>query len=155
VGRPFNPFYRFARNIKYSTYARDTLVLSLMSITHWKRALGLGFLSWLLPFVFSFLVFPLKQANAPLFDSVMAVAVVAVAGVLSRWYFRDLAARVGEAALLGFLWLAINLILDYPMFAYGPMRMSAARYYAEIGYGVGASPGPSFGQDAQNTDRRR
>ena len=62
---------------------------------------------------------------------------------------------MGEAALLGFLWLAINLILDYPMFAYGPMRMSAARYYAEIGYGVGASPGPSFGQDAQNTDRRR
>jgi hypothetical protein len=106
-----------------------------MSITHWKRAAGLGFLSWLLPFVFSFLVFPLKQANGPLFDSVMAVAVVAAAGLLSRWYFRDPAARVSEAALLGFLWLAVNLILDYPMFAYGPMRMSAARYYAEIGSG--------------------
>jgi hypothetical protein len=106
-----------------------------MSITHWKRAAGLGLLSWLLPFAFSFLVFPLKQANAPLFDSVMAVAVVAAAGLLARWYFRDLPARVGEAALLGFVWLAINLILDYPMFAYGPMRMSAARYYAEIGSG--------------------
>jgi len=97
--------------------------------------LGLGFLSWLLPFVFSFLVFPLKQANAPLFDAVMALAVVVVAGLLSRWYFRDLAAGVGHAALIGFLWLAINLILDYPMFSYGPMRMSAARYYAEIGSG--------------------
>jgi hypothetical protein len=106
-----------------------------MSITHWKRAVGLGLLSWLLPFAFSFLVFPLKQANAPLFDSVMAVAVVAAAGLLSRWYFRDLAAGVGEAALLGFVWLAMNLVLDYPMFAYGPMRMSAARYYAEIGSG--------------------
>lgn len=106
-----------------------------MFITRWKRAVGLGLLSWLLPFVFSFLVFPLKQPNAPLFDAVMALAVVAAAALLSRWYFRDLAARVGEAALLGFLWLAINLILDYPMFAYGPMRMSAARYYAGIGSG--------------------
>jgi len=106
-----------------------------MSITHWKRAAGLGLLSWLLPFAFSFLVFPLKQANAPLFDSVMAVAVVAAAGLLARRYFRDCAAGVGEAALLGFLWLAINLVLDYPMFAYGLMRMSAARYYAEIGSG--------------------
>jgi hypothetical protein len=106
-----------------------------MSITHYKRAAGLGLLSWLLPFVFSFLVFPLKQANAPLFDAVMAVAVVAAAGLLAKWYFRDCEARVGEAALLGILWLAINLILDYPMFAYGPMRMSAARYYAEIGSG--------------------
>jgi hypothetical protein len=106
-----------------------------MSITHWRRAVGLGLLSWLLPFAFFVLVFPLKQANPALFDAVMAVAVVAAAGLLSRWYFRDFAAGVGEAALLGFLWLAINLVLDYPMFAYGPMRMSAARYYAEIGSG--------------------
>ena len=53
--------------------------------------------------------------------------------LLARRYFRDGTPRVAEAALLGFLWLAINLILDYPMFAYGPMRMSPAHYYSEIG----------------------
>jgi hypothetical protein len=40
---------------------------------------------------------------------------------------------VAEAALLGFLWLAINLTMDYPMFAYGPMKMAPAHYYSEIG----------------------
>jgi hypothetical protein len=106
-----------------------------MVLTSWKRALALGLLSWLLPFVFGFLVFPLKQANAPLFETTMSIAVVLVAALLARRYFRDGTPRAAEAALLGFLWLAINLILDYPMFAYGPMRMSAAHYYSEIGAG--------------------
>jgi hypothetical protein len=106
-----------------------------MVLTCWKRALALGFLSWLLPFVFSFLVYPIKQANASLFETIMAVAVIFVAALLGRRYFRGGTPRVAEAALLGFLWLAINLILDYPMFFYGPMRMSAAHYYSEIGAG--------------------
>ncbi len=106
-----------------------------MLLTHWKRALALGFLSWLLPFVFSFLVFPLKQANAPLFQTIMSLSVIFVAAVLATRYFRAGAPRLAEAALLGFLWLAMNLIFDYPMFAYGPMRMSAAHYYSEIGAG--------------------
>ena len=64
----------------------------------------------------------------------MAIAVIVAASFLARRYFRDAAPpRVAEAAALGILWLAINLIMDYPMFAYGPMRMSAARYYSEIG----------------------
>ena len=105
-----------------------------MSLTHWKRALALGFLSWLLPFLFSFLVFPLTKTNAPLFSTVMYLVLILVAAPLRDRYFRDSAApRAGEAALLGFLWLAINLAMDYPMFAYGPMKMTAGRYYSEIG----------------------
>jgi hypothetical protein len=105
-----------------------------MSLTHWKRALALGFLSWLLPFLFSFLVFPLKKASAPLFSTVMYLVLILVAAPLRDRYFRNSAApRAGEAALLGFLWLAINLAMDYPMFAYGPMKMTAGRYYSEIG----------------------
>jgi hypothetical protein len=34
---------------------------------------------------------------------------------------------------VGLLWLAMNLILDYPLFAYGPMAMPPAAYYAQIG----------------------
>ena len=106
-----------------------------MLLTHWKPALALGFLSWLLPFVFSFLAFPLKRASPPLFDTAMAIALIAVAGLLGRRYFRGVSPRLAEAAVLGLLWVAINLICDHPMFAYGPMRMTAARYYAEIGAG--------------------
>jgi hypothetical protein len=107
-----------------------------MTIRNWKQALGLGFLSWLLPFAISFVAFPLKKVNTPLFETVMSLVVVMTAALLARRYLRQgPAAAIGEAVLLGFLWLAINLILDYPMFAYGPMRMSAARYYSEIGAG--------------------
>jgi hypothetical protein len=105
-----------------------------MPLTHWKRGLALGSLSWLLPFVFSMPLLPLKQANPPLFQAVMALAVMAVAAMLARRYFRGaVSLRASEAVLLGLLWLVVNLVLDYPMFAYGPMRMSAARYYSEIG----------------------
>lgn len=107
-----------------------------MKLAHWKRAAGLGFLSWLAPFVFSFAVFPLKHASPALFDTLMALALVVIGALLARRYFRgDGAPGVAEAALLGFVWLAINLALDYPMFAYGPMKMAAAKYYAEIGAG--------------------
>jgi hypothetical protein len=107
-----------------------------MFLSYWKRGLALGWLSWLLPFVFSFLIFPLKRIKDPLFEAAMALAVVATAAVLGGHYFRDAARiRVTEAAYLGLLWVAINLAMDYPMFAYGPMQMSAARYYSEIGAG--------------------
>jgi hypothetical protein len=107
-----------------------------MFITQWKRALALGFLSWLLPFAIGFVLFPLKQINAPLFETFMALALVVVAAGLGRQYFRGVAnPGAGEAAAVGMLWLGINLILDYPMFAYGPMQMTAARYYSEIGTG--------------------
>jgi hypothetical protein len=40
----------------------------------WKRAALLGFLSWMIPFVISFLLFPLKKPNAPLFGTLMGLA---------------------------------------------------------------------------------
>jgi len=102
---------------------------------HWTRALSFGFLSWVGPFVFAFPVFPLKRVNASLFDTVMSLAVIAAAALLGRRYFRGRAPDVGEAALVGFVWLAINLLFDYPIFSYGPMKMTAAQYYSEIGAG--------------------
>ena len=48
---------------------------------------------------------------------------------------RNQPVSVREALLVGALWFLMNLVFDYPMFAYGHMRMSAARYYAEIGSG--------------------
>lgn len=106
----------------------------------WKRLLMLGFLSWLIPFAIGFVAFPLKRVNQPLFDTVLALAVVATAGGLLQIYFRGRSVRFGEAILAGVVFLACNLILDYPMFAFGPMRMSAAQYYSEIGAGYLAYP---------------
>jgi hypothetical protein len=99
----------------------------------WKRAVPLGLASWAIPFAFSFLLFPLKKSNTPLFETLMALAELVVAGALFQRYFRGRAVSAGEAVPVGLLWLAINLVLDYPMFAYGPMKMQVWAYYSEIG----------------------
>ena len=97
------------------------------------RAVWIGLLSWFIPFLAGFILFPVKKTNAPLFSTLMYLIVLATAGLLLIWYFRKRAVCVREAFLVGALWLAINLIFDYPMFAYGPMKMTALGYYSEIG----------------------
>jgi hypothetical protein len=128
------PRAEFAKTVKHVRPQPATIGIA-MKITHWRQALGLGFLSWLLPFLFAIPVFPLKQMNPPLFDILMSLAVIGAATLLGRRYFHGSAGQpaVIEAMLVGFLWLAINLVCDYPMFSYGPMKMTAGRYYSEIG----------------------
>jgi hypothetical protein len=97
------------------------------------RAILFGLLSWLIPFVAGFVLFPLKKSNAPLFSTLMYMVVLVTAGLLLAWYFRKRAVSIREAALVGATWLAINFVCDYPMFAYGPMKMTPLGYYSEIG----------------------
>jgi uncharacterized membrane protein YpjA len=101
---------------------------------HWRRAALLGLMSWLVPFGLALLLFPLKGINPPLFGNVMSVIVLLTAGMLMPVYFQHRVIFMTEALLIGILWLVINLILDYPMFAYGPMKMTAGQYYSEIGF---------------------
>jgi hypothetical protein len=111
----------------------------------WRRAVGLGFFSWAAPFLLSFLIFPFKKANAPLFDALMGLIVLLNAGVLLKLYFRERPVAVWEAVAIGVLWFTMNLVFDYPMFAYGPMRMTALAYYSEIGVSYLAFPAFAFG----------
>jgi hypothetical protein len=97
------------------------------------RAILFGLLSWVIPFVAGFALFPLKKSNAPLFSTLMYLVVLVTAGALLNFYFRKRAVSVRESALVGAVWLAINLVCDYPMFAYGPMKMTPLGYYSEIG----------------------
>jgi hypothetical protein len=111
----------------------------------WKRAVLLGFLSWLIPFVVSFIVFPLKRSNAPLFGTLMGLVVLVTGAALLTRYFRKRPVSVYEALLVGTLWLSMNLVFDYPMFAYGPMKMTTWAYYSEIGLSYLAFPAFALG----------
>lgn len=102
-------------------------------MTSWTRACKLAFASWLIPFVCGFLAFPIKNTNQPLFETIMMLIVLITAGALFQFYFRGRLASMREGLYVGLLWTAVNLILDYPMFAYGPMKMSVGAYYSEIG----------------------
>jgi hypothetical protein len=97
------------------------------------RAILFGLLSWFIPFVAGFVLFPLKKSNAPLFSTLMYLAVLMTAGLLLAWYFRKRTVSIREAALVGAVWLVNNLVCDYPMFAYGPMKLTPLGYYSEVG----------------------
>jgi hypothetical protein len=75
----------------------------------------------------------LKKSNAPLFSTLMYLIVLFMAGILLALYFRSRPLQVSEAVLVGALWFVMNLVFDYPMFAYGPMKMTVLGYYSEIG----------------------
>ena len=102
----------------------------------WKRAALLGCLSWLIPFAVSFILFPLKKVNAPLFGTLMDLVVLVTGAALLNRYFRSRPVSVNEAVLVGMMWLALNLVFDYPMFGYGPMKMTAWGYYPRLRWGA-------------------
>jgi hypothetical protein len=101
----------------------------------WGRAIGLGFLAWLIPFVVAFCLFALRESARAVFESVMAVTVAGTAVGLGLCYLRPVprvSAREGLA--LGVLWLVICLLIDAPlMLLGGPMQMSLGAYLGDIG----------------------
>ena len=67
----------------------------------WKRAALLGLASWAIPFALSFLAFPLKKLNAPLFETLMALVELITAGALFQRYFRGRTISAGEGVSVG------------------------------------------------------
>lgn len=102
--------------------------------------IGFGCLVWLIPFVISVIIFPLKTSAPPLFESVMAVVLASTTIGLFNFYAGTLRRGQGthtisvrDAAIVGFVWLAINWAFDLPMFMIGPMKESLASYTMDIG----------------------
>lgn len=94
-----------------------------------------GFLTWLIPFVVSVLIFPLRTSHRPLFESIMPVVVTVCAVLFAILYFRNLkAAFLQEGVLIGVAWLIVNIVIDLPLFMLeGPMKMSFAEYMMDVG----------------------
>jgi hypothetical protein len=100
-----------------------------------RRAVLYGVTVWLVPFVVAFLIFPLRESNRPLFESIMPVAIALVVVVLAVSQVRRAGrASVRDGVLLGVLWLVISTAIDAPlMLLGGPMRMTIGQYVADIG----------------------
>ena len=94
-----------------------------------------GFLIWLIPFLVSFLIFPLRESNRALFESVMPVVVSVCVVFFSYLYFSRLDGGFArEGILVGIVWFAISLAIDLLMFMpESPMQLSFADYMADIG----------------------
>lgn len=59
----------------------------------WSKAIGLGLLVWLVPFVVAVGAFPLHESSRPLFESIMAATVTATAVTLGIGVARSLPAK--------------------------------------------------------------
>lgn len=99
-----------------------------------KKAIGLGFLTWLIPFVVAVAIFPLKKAGDPLFETIMPVVLAFCAVCFVNLYFKHVTCSpIKEGFFVGWIWLGISLALDSIMFSAGPMKMPFVNYIKDIG----------------------
>jgi hypothetical protein len=98
-----------------------------------KRAILFGILVWAVPFVLSFLIFPIRQSNRIMFESIMPVIVAGSVVIFALLYFKKaISVSVWEGLLLGLIWFAICFIIDLFMFSSGPMELSFTDYIADV-----------------------
>lgn len=99
-----------------------------------KKALIFGFLLWLVPFIISVIIFPLKTSLPALFESIMPVVIAICVVLFSILYFKKLEAGFfKEGVILGITWFVICIVLDLLLFMWGPMKMTFPYYMADIG----------------------
>ncbi|MBI4548129.1 MAG: hypothetical protein HY707_09120 [Ignavibacteriae bacterium] len=93
-----------------------------------------GFLVWLIPFIVAVLIFPIRENDRPLFESIMPVVVTLSVVLFSHLYFKKVGtAFVREGTLLGVTWFLISVIIDLLLFSSGPMKMGFVDYFKDIG----------------------
>jgi len=99
------------------------------------KLVGFGFLIWLIPFLVSFVIFPLRNTHRPLFESIMPVVLVFAVMIISVLYFKKIEKEsLKEGVIAGVLWFVLSLVIDLMLFLpASPMQMSFSDYMVDIG----------------------
>ncbi|MEI8229925.1 MAG: hypothetical protein WCG83_02190 [Candidatus Peregrinibacteria bacterium] len=98
-----------------------------------SRALLYGFLVWLVPFVISFFIFPLKASHLEFFKATIAVTVAVTGVIFAVLYFKSTQGNaLREGIIVGVLWLFISIAIDLCLFLWGPMKMPFSSYLFNI-----------------------
>ena len=99
-----------------------------------KKTLLYGFLIWLIPFIIAFLIFPIRESNRALFESIMPTVITICVVFFAVVYFKKLEDNfLKEGVLIGIVWLVMSFGIDLIMFMQGPMKMSFINYAMDIG----------------------
>ena len=103
-------------------------------MTSWRRALLLGFLVWVVPFIVGLISFPIRELWRALFESIMALILSVIIVIGASIYFKHVKDKyLREGVSIGLLWFTMCILIDLPIFSYGPMKMSLKDYAADIG----------------------
>lgn len=94
-----------------------------------------GFLIWLIPFIVSFFIFPLRSSSRPLFESIMPVVLTSAVVLFTVQYLSKINREfVKEGIFIGIVWLIISLVFDLILFMpESPMKMTLSDYMMDIG----------------------
>ena len=98
----------------------------------------LGFSLWLIPFILSVLIFPLRTSERPLFESIMPVVIVIWTVFFSVIYFtsKNLSVKnssyLREGLTIGLAWLLMSVVIDLMIFIGGPLEMPLKDYVTDI-----------------------
>jgi hypothetical protein len=92
-----------------------------------------GFFIWLIPFVVSVLIFPLRAMQRPLFESIMPVVIAIWTVFFAVVYLLGLESDFQkEGIVIGMAWFFISIFLDLLVFIEGPIKMSLWDYATDI-----------------------
>lgn len=100
-----------------------------------RRGLLYGVVVWGVPFIFSIIIYPIKNTQSSLFESVMPLIVTFVTIEMSFYYLRKVKKDFEkEGFYIGFVWLFMSILIDLPLFLIGgPMKMDFFEYMSDIG----------------------
>lgn len=104
-------------------------------MNRYVKLFGYGFLIWLIPFLVSFVIFPLRSSNRLLFESIMPVSLVFAVMICSVLYFKKGENQsVYDGIIAGVIWFFISIFIDLLLFLpSSPMQMSFIDYMTDIG----------------------
>ncbi len=108
-----------------------------MRMNKYLKMIGFGLLTWLIPFIASFLFFDASTQKLTIdetfFKSIMIVLSCLVGVILLLKYFADVKEKyLQEALQISAVWLFINWLLDFVILL--PMsKMDASTYFMQIG----------------------
>ena len=99
------------------------------------KIVGFGFLMWLVPFIVSLIIYPLKTSFNPLFESIMPVVITLTVVFLAVAYFKDVNTNfLQEGSIIGVRWFLISISIDLILFLpSSPMQMIFTNYMIDIG----------------------
>jgi hypothetical protein len=94
-----------------------------------------GVLIWLVPFIVSFFIYPLKTAENPLFESIMPIVITLIVILFTYFYLKTIETGfIKEGVIIGVIWLVISIVIDLTLFLPpSPMQMSFNNYMMDIG----------------------
>ena len=98
------------------------------------KSLLYGLLLWAVIFAAAIFIFPLKSGNYPFFETLISIFLCLFTVIASIMYFRQTELNLKNALSAGLIWMAVNIIIDVPLFSYGPMKKSLIDYFKDIGF---------------------